>query len=298
MYSRRTVARRKPQRSASQAAQAIAQKLSVGLNDRGRFSAWMKHRYFLRIHMTLILVATFLSGMVATKLMQEAHLNKLWLRYAVAVLFAYGAFLLLIKCWLIYLGIRARRQRATLTDLPSDFADAVCDLGNVGFDWSGDFGGGGGSSVSDAFEGGGGSFGGGGASGSWGIDAEDVAKSVTVPSPGGGSGGGGGFDLDLGGDDGVIILVIALVVAIVVAGIWMIYAAPAILSEAAFEAMLASALLKKAKQAGEGNWVGSVIKSTILPFLVIAALSTAVGYYAQKSCPAATRLREALLCAH
>jgi hypothetical protein len=236
--------------------------------------------------MSLILLATITAGVVATNVMLQVHLNRLWLRYAIAVLLAYGAFLFLVKCWLFYLGVRARRERTRVAiDCPIDLLDAVCDLGDLG-----DIG----NSVVDTLENAGGRFGGGGSSGSW---AEPPSPSGVVAPSGGGGGGGGGFDLGLDIDDGVLLLAIAAVLAIVVACIYLIYAAPAILSEAAFEAALGAALLKKAREAGSGNWVGSIVKATILPFLIIAALSTTVGWYAQVKCPGATRLHDALFCA-
>jgi hypothetical protein len=267
-------------------------KISVAARERGRFSKWMKGHFFLRVHMSLILAGTVAAGTVATKLLLTVHLNRLWIRYAIAVLFAYGAFLLLVRCWLYYVGFRAQRQRRfNALDVPADFANSLCDLGG---NW--------GSSVADvsgdAVQSGGGSFGGGGSSGSWGVD--DNAVSVVSPSGGGGGGGGGGgwgIDLGLDLDDSLFLVVIAALIAAVLVGIYLIYAAPAILSEAAFEAVLGAALLKKAKEAGSGNWVGSVVKATIIPFLLVASLSTVVGWYAQVRCPGATRLHDALFCA-
>lgn len=257
--------------------------LSVAARERGRFSTWLQRRFSLRIHMSLILLATITAGVVATHVMVSVHLNRLWLRYAIAVLFAYGAFLLLVKVWLFYLGVRAKRERARLSiDCPVDMLDAVCHLGDFG------------DVAESAIEEAGGRFGGGGSSGSWAEPPSSSSLSVSAPS-GGGGGGGGGFDLDI--DDGVLLLAIAVVVAIVVACVYLIYAAPAILSEAAFEAALGAALLKKAKNAASGNWVGSIVKSTVLPFLVIAALSTTLGWYAQSKCPSATRLHDAIFCA-
>ncbi|HKO02522.1 MAG TPA: hypothetical protein VJ032_12555, partial [Thermoanaerobaculia bacterium] len=256
--------------------------LTVAARERGRFSSWLQKRFSLRIHMSLILLATITAGVVATHLMIEVHLNRLWLRYAIAVLFAYGAFLLLVKFWLFYLGMRAQRERDRLAiDCPIDMLDAVCHLGDFG------------DIAETAIDEAGGRFGGGGSSGSW--PEPSVSSSISAPAPSGGGGGGFGLDLDL--DDGVLLLAIAVVLAIVIACVYLIYAAPAILSEAAFEAALGAALLKKARSAASGNWVGSIVKSTILPFLVIAALSTTLGWYAQSKCPAATRLHDALFCA-
>ena len=59
-----------------------------------------------------------------------------------------------------------------------------------------------------------------------------------------------------------------LVVAVIASFAWRIWAAPAILSEVAFDAVLAGALAKHAHNATRGNWVGSVMKKTMIPFLL------------------------------
>jgi hypothetical protein len=86
------------------------------------------------------------------------------------------------------------------------------------------------------------------------------------------------------------------VVGIGAAAFYVIYAAPAIMTEAAFNAALAGALARRAKHLSFGTWVGSVVRSTILPFLIVLALAITTGWYAQKHCPSATRLRDAFRC--
>ena len=118
---------------------------------------------------------------------------------------------------------------------------------------------------------------------------------ATKPRTGGSS--GSKFDLDFGDDWGLIILIALLVLAILLATVYVIYAAPAILSEAAFNAALAGALARRTKHVSSGGWVGSVFRATVLPFLAVLILATVTGWYAHKHCPTATRLREALFCA-
>jgi hypothetical protein len=43
-------------------------------------------------------------------------------------------------------------------------------------------------------------------------------------------------------------------------------------------------------------WLHGVVRSTVLPFLVVAALATAFASLAQGLCPAALRLREVVEC--
>lgn len=263
---------------------------------RKTIDAWLQKRFALRVHMTLILTATFMVGLISTRLLLDLRVTSMWLRYMLSVLFAYGGFLLFIKSWLFYLGICAHRDRTRGLLDAGDFGDAVCDLGSspVDFSWgsSGDSG--------SELTSGGGSFGGGGASGSWG-EAQPIAMLPAPPSGGGGGGAIGkgignifdGFDLDEGW---VLVLLVVLVLAIFSAGIYLIWAAPAIFGETAFHAALATALIKKTKNMHEPGWVGSVMKSTAIPFAIVLALTIALGVAAHKRCPSAIRLHEALSC--
>ncbi len=116
---------------------------------------------------------------------------------------------------------------------------------------------------------------------------------------GGGSKGSWGGDISLGGDlDDLILIIVLIVFVLFVAGfaIYFIYTAPAILSEAAFEAALAGALARRTKKATGPGWVGAITRATIWPFLGVLVLSGLLGYFAQRACPGATRLGQALQC--
>ena len=253
---------------------------------RKRIDAWLQKRFALRVHMALILAATLMIGIIATRLLFDIHITPMWLRYMLAVAVAYGGFLALIKGWLFYLGICARRDRNRHSLDLGDFGDAFCNLGSTPLDFS--FSGSGGSGELTPA---GGSFGGGGASGSWGTP-EPMASSVGEKA---GGGIGNLFDFDF--DEGwVFILLVAVVLGVLFAGIYLVWAAPAIFGETAFHAALAAALIRKTKQMHEPGWVGSVIKATAIPFGIVLALTIALGVVAQKHCPTATRLRDALHC--
>jgi len=255
---------------------------TAALPDKARLSGALKKHFFLRVHMFVILGGTITVALLTTKILLITHDRSLALRYGIAVCVAFAAFLGFIKLWLAYVGVCAARSRSS-SDW-SDFVDFDCGGINVG-------GGGGGSSATD-FVSGGGRFGGGGASGSWGeADAQVIAAPVKS--------GGGGFslgDIDLGDDAGVIILIALLVLVIALAALWVIWAAPAILSEAAFQATLTAALARRAKKISCGSWAGSVFRATVIPFVIVLALAVTLGWYAQKRCPSATRLREVLEC--
>lgn len=241
---------------------------------KARVREWLQTHFLLRLHMFFILGGTFLAGLAATKLLLLGEVNVLPLRYALAVCAAYLVFLALIRLWLAYIrsgGIDISPDGIDFTvDSLSDAADAV----TADFD--------------------GRHFGGGGASGSW---TADGASAPAKAAKGGGGGGGRlGFDLDLGEGCLVIALLLALVGLLFFAGTYLIYTAPTLFTEAAFEALLAAALVKRARKIERPGWVGVVWRATVWPFLGVLLLSIALGWAIQHECPEAKRLRDAFHC--
>jgi len=229
--------------------------------------------------MFFIVTTTFLAGLAATRLLMNVGLDLLWLRYAIAVCAAYAVFLLMIRAWIWY--VCSDNGGVDAIDAGFDFFGRAADR----VEW---------------VELGGGEFGGGGASGSW--EGGDVVanpiQSMPVTSSSGSSAGKSWFSFDVDGDEGcvVVILVIALVAVLFFIGGYLIYTAPAILGEAAFEALLAAALARRTKRIQSAGWVGSVLGSTLWIFLGVLALTIVLGWYAQKSCPEARRIRDAINC--
>jgi hypothetical protein len=259
-------------------------------DTRTRLNVWLAKHFSLRLHMTLILVATFAVGLLTVHGLFAIHVAKLWLRYAIAVLVAYGAFLGLLKVWLIYFAICIRQAHGG----GSSSSGGDFDFCNFS---SGGSSSGSSSSLSD-FGSGGGKFGGGGASGSWGTPEPQPMITAPLKSSSGVSSSGSGFGLDLDGDEIVLVLiVIAVATAIIGAGAYMIWAAPTILGDTAFNAVLASALIHKTKKVSHPEWVGSVVRATAIPFSIVLALTIFMGWYAQHICPSAMRVRDAIHCA-
>jgi hypothetical protein len=83
-----------------------------------------------------------------------------------------------------------------------------------------------------------------------------------------------------------------LLLAIFGAGAYLVYAAPEILSEAAFEALLAAGLIKASKKMDGPGWMGSVFKATWIPFVIVLILTGIFGWVAQTHYPHATRLAD------
>jgi hypothetical protein len=63
-------------------------------------------RFFLRFHVSLILVFSIVAGWGADWLLLQAGLLTMAIRYVLAIFVAYGAFLLGVYVWIEYAGIR------------------------------------------------------------------------------------------------------------------------------------------------------------------------------------------------
>jgi len=237
-------------------------------------------RFAVRLHCALILLACFGVGLFVTHLLLAAGVDTMWLRYALALFAAYLTFLLGVRIWLWYAGydrsILPSRRASLLgnTDVPS-------------------FGGGGGSGSAGipGFRGGGGGSGGGGAS----LDFDGATTSASRTAGGffsGSHGGGSSGGLDLGDDGWVLLALIAVLLAVSGAVVWLIYAAPTILADAAFAAMLSAGLVKSTRHIASGGWVASVVGHTWIAFAFVFVLALAFAIVAQHKYPEARTLAD------
>jgi hypothetical protein len=250
-----------------------------------------------RVEMSLILAATGAAGLLASFLLLRLGLSAMWLRYGLAVLVAYGVFLLLLCAWLLL------HRREPLSDAWGDLLNLTPD------------GPGGASVAADAPAstfGGGADFAGAGTGGSWDAGVSSGMQSA-VPQVnaggvgvGGGSGGGGGgggsgalsgldiFDAD---SEGCVffLLALALVVAGTLAALYVVYAAPLLLAEILVEGVLLSGLYRGMKRArrGGGDWLGAAVRRTWLAVLLTLVTFSAAGYFLQRAAPRARSIGEA-----
>jgi uncharacterized membrane protein YgcG len=135
-----------------------------------------------RLVVSLILLATGLAGFLVSFLLLRSGMTRMWLRYPLAILFAYCVFLLLLRLWLALL--QKRNDKLMDDGLSLDFPDPSSLDINLP-DSTGHSGG-------FSFSGGGGDAAGGGAGGSWGQGV------LSSSSPAGA--GGGGVSSSSGGD--------------------------------------------------------------------------------------------------
>lgn len=253
-----------------------------------RIAAWLSERFFVRFHFSLILGVAFAVGLLATKSFLALGMETLHWRWPLALLLSYLTFLLCVRLWLGYIG---------LGRYIDDGKDVSLDLPDVSFSGgSGSSGGGVSLDVGNLAvrAPGGGEFGGAGASGDF---------SLSVGDSGSGSGGvlsslgdavgevGGGSS-----DEGclVVLAILVLFAVILAAGGFMIWQAPNLLAEAAFEAALAAGLVKPLRRIADPGWVGGALRASAWPFALIFVCAMAIAGLAEHYAPAATTLPEAI----
>jgi hypothetical protein len=254
---------------------------------RERFTKRLTSRFGLRLHMTLVVLLVFAAAFVTTRALLAAHVHSMGLRYLAASVTGYAAFFGLVRVWLWYVTSDAAEELAP-GGAPDEVALALDPdaqprstpvppepepepapapgplsrrarraAANASFDIP--------------------SFGSGGSS----------------SSGSSGGGGGGGFDID--GDGIVAVLVIAIVVivaaAIFGAAAYLVYQAPTLLGEAAFEAVLASVLARSTRKVTRDGWTGSVFAASWKPASILALIATLGGFAAQGLCPGPDTLR-------
>jgi hypothetical protein len=234
--------------------------------------------------MTLILLATFMAGVLASKWMLALGLHNVALRYPITVLLAYMVFFVAIKVWLWI-----------MTDAP------VSSSNNTGHNLLGinDFSLPLGEETKPAFAGGGGSFDGGGASGDFGDNLGIVDSGVGSSLGGVGDVVGDAFGGAVNDKDGLVLVIVlgalaVLLFSVLGAGIFLVWEAPAVLAEAAFNAVLAASLVRSTKRMNEPDWVGSVFKATWMPFAIVFSMTLVAGSAMHHYLPKATRILDVI----
>lgn len=281
---------------------------------REHIAAALRSRFALRIHTSILLLWTFSAGLLTTKALFALGMQSMWLRYTLAIVVAYGAFLLGVRIWLAYVGAGSRGSGGSDTrQADNNGKGSSIDVADFLPSGSGSSGG-----SSDVFSGGGGSSGGGGASASFGDGIAPPSNllamdSAALSASSGGSGGGDSSLLsdvggkvgdvvgDIGGGDGegcliafAVMIVIGIVALAIGGAVFVISAGPEILIDAAFEALLAGGLIKAARRMHDPDWFGSVIRATWIPFVVVLVLAVAFALTAAALVPQAKTFGEVM----
>ena len=213
--------------------------------------------------MSLIVLLTALSGLLASFSMLSAGITCMWLRYSLAVLAAYAVFLGLIWCWLsIYK--RKLSVNPDALDFPIDFPR---------FDGKPE-------SIS-LFEGG--SSGGGGAGGSFDVDPASGLSNASAHASFLDS-----MDLSFDADELILIFVIlGLSLCVVVVTVMVIMSAPTLFGEIVVDSALAAGLYRRLKKIDESNWLQTALRRTWLQFTALIVFFAIAGWVFQWYAPSA-----------
>lgn len=271
MKKRRAAARTPPVPNSR--AQAVAQLRSDLLRQ-----SWP------RLQMSLLVSLTGGAGLLASFLMLHAGIASMTWRYPLALLAAYGVFLLLLWLWL-------RTRVDDWADLPDPGFDLSLPGGRPMPNWS---------------SGGGGDFGGGGASASF-NPPMPTASSLPVPTPtnlshdvaDGASDGladglgavGDAIDVD---ELAIPLLVVALAIGLALSSLYVVYSAPTLFAELLLDGALSATLYRRLRHIERQHWVSTAIRRTVWPFALTALLLAAVGWGLQSLAPQAHTLGEAI----
>jgi hypothetical protein len=239
-------------------------------------------RFAVRWHMTLIIAVSFLAGLITTKFLLMVGNSPMLVRYPLALLIAYLVFLCGVWMWMQYTGY-ARYFRKKHRD---EYNDWNIDLPNFMPDSA---------AKTDFVPSHGGEFGGGGASGSWDAPSLESSSGDNLDIVGGAAEALGGAEE--GGCFIAILVLIGLTILAVIfgAGVYFIYEAPIILTEVAFEALLAGGLVHVSKRMRhDASWSGSVINVTWPAFAFVLIGSILFAFTVARYVPEAKTFSEVI----
>ncbi len=214
-----------------------------------RIKQRLEHDSFPRIQMSLIVGLTGAAGLLFSFTLLQVGVTSMALRYPLALLMAYGVFLVLLWLWL-------RTQAEDYLDIP--------DFSGSGSGRSGD--------CAPMFEGGGGHFGGGGASGSF-----DGPVSFTPSSPDASplsDAVGAVGDAD---ELAIPLLVVVFALGLALASLYVVYVAPMLFAELLVDGALSYALYRRIKATDSPHWLESAVRHTALPFVLTGVFVAATG---------------------
>lgn len=225
----------------------------------------LQRRGWPRLQMALIVALTGAAGFLASHLLRVAGIDAMLLRYPMAVVLAYGVFLLLMWIWIRW------RWDNVLDGLSPDVGGGSSAHGTAG---------------GPAWNGAGGRSGGGGASASWSDSAAHSDAGVgEVPLA--------GLAEDEAGLPVLAILgIVALVATVVLASVWVVWSAPVLMAELLVDAAIAGGLYRRMQGMQEQGWWRVCVTHTIWPLLGLLLFFAIVGWLAQQLVPGAASLLE------
>jgi hypothetical protein len=256
----------------------------------------------VRIHMFLIVAASVAMATLVTAGLLAVGVDALWKRYLPALVVAYGTFFMGVWLWL-----HMTRAGTEIGVEPTRLQKASKGKGKGRGKGKSDFSGGldipvdvlenlpaiPARAAASVMRGGGGTFDGGGASASFADGLGDSVGSSVGDTVGDAVGSAFGDEGGIALFIAIVLVVIALAMLFGAAG-YVIYQAPAILSEVVFDLLLAQPLTQGMVRIDSARWFRVLFSRTIVAFLLVAAASLAFAAFAAHVAPQARTAGEVL----
>jgi hypothetical protein len=222
---------------------------------RQRHVSRLAARVLVRFHLPLIFLATAGGAVLASRLLFGAGLDPPALRYALAVLLAYALFVALVRMWIFY--AREEEARAPRRERPD-----VRPRGGPSAHWDVE------------------------------PDVPVVRSLAKVRGPQTAAKRRPSLDLD----DGVVLVLVLFLLASLLGGtaLSLVWQAPVVLLEAAFETLLVAVLVRAAGRDDALGWRRGVLRATARPLLLVLAAAALAGWAVQHACPATPGLADLL----
>jgi hypothetical protein len=227
---------------------------------------------FPRLQVLLFVGVAGAAAFAVSAVTLRIGLDHMGLRYGLASVGGYLAFLVMIRLWIAWQRGRWEPDVLDVVDT-SDLIDAAA------------------SSVSDSLVGRaapavlrGGRSGGGGASAVFDSPASAAtpARAVSAPAK------SGAWSLNLDADEAwPVVLAIGCAALGLVAIFYTIWLAPVLLAEVAVDAAIVTALYRKLRREDAGTWIGATLRRTWVPALAVVILMMAAGTALQYAVPEA-----------
>lgn len=216
--------------------------------------------FFLRMHMSVILIITCLASVLISKGLFSIGFENLSLRYSLSFILTYFLFIGQLKIWLLYIKKFFEKSKAGDPELVENLDVFIFnEQSSNNLEWKGS----------------GGKFSGAGASGSFGEDSDSISDKINEK-----------LETDMPDEAAPIFLVlaiIAIILIIVFGGVWVIIESPVFLGDIAFEFLIGLGLLKNKDKLKPVSWITLVIaksyKIALILLILIIGLTLTINYY-------------------
>lgn len=203
--------------------------------------------------MTAIVAATGGAGMLASALLHQAGMTRLWLRYGMSVAFAYLAFMFFLWLWIV---VKRRTPVAASRDRRDDFPDG---------------------DAVDVLR--------------WSDGSSGHSGTTDPPSPA--TGQSHWFDfLGIEDETIVVVVLLAAIMTAIGASLYVVIIAPELLAEVLLDGVLATVIYRRLRAGERRYWADSALSRTWVPVLVVAIFFVIAGAACQWYAPEATTLAE------